>query len=73
MTAADDDVHERGGNVEVERAHLLDPDVLGNLKAAPIISSALDPVWIGKSTAQDALSGAVPKANKILDDEEKAP
>jgi multiple sugar transport system substrate-binding protein len=49
------------------------PDVLGNLKASAQVSQALDPVWIGKKTAQEALADVVPKANKILDDEEKAP
>ena len=49
------------------------PDVLGNLKASSLISQALDPVWTGKKTAQEALGEVVPKANKVLEEEEKAP
>jgi multiple sugar transport system substrate-binding protein len=49
------------------------PDVLGNLKASSLITQALDPVWTGKKTAQEALSDVVPKANKVLEEEEKAP
>jgi len=49
------------------------PDVVGNLKASTLVTQALDPVWTGKKSAQEALADVVPKANKVLDEEEKAP
>ena len=40
-------------------------------KAAAIVTPALDAVWVGDQTAEEALAAAVPEANAILEAEQK--
>lgn len=41
----------------------------GNPKANSVLTPALDAIWIGDMTAEEALSAAVPEANAILEQE----
>ena len=41
----------------------------GAPKAAAIITPAMDAIWIGDATAEEAMSKAVPVANEILIEE----
>ena len=40
-------------------------------KAAAIITPALDAIWVGDQTAEEAMAAAVPEANAILEAEQK--
>jgi len=44
------------------------PVVLGNLKAGSVVTSGLDPVWIGQKQAKDVLPDVTKQANKVLDE-----
>jgi ABC-type glycerol-3-phosphate transport system substrate-binding protein len=39
----------------------------GNAEAASVINPALEAIWVGDMTAEEAMKAAVPEANKILE------
>lgn len=43
---------------------------IGNPRASSVINPALDAIWIGDQTAEEALAAAVPEANAILEEEQ---
>lgn len=46
------------------------PNVIGALKAGPMITQALGEVWVGTRTAEDVLTELNPQLNQVLEEEQ---